>query len=182
MARSRTHAPGGIWVKHSCLLKRIGYLLIFYVNVRGTYHSPNVCLLSFAEWVSVQAFSGLFPFDGFRDETVVLQVVSGARPERPRGSLGLGLTDSIWKMMQECWGGSDRRWAISCIVSYLELSIAPTARTEWPDERAAARSPPFTPVPRSGPSSASPPESEMGATRPNSGRNVFRKLDQLFRA
>jgi hypothetical protein len=182
VARSRTHTSGAIWVRRSCLFKRIGYLLVCYVNVRGTCHLPNVCPLSFAKCVSVQAFSGLFPFDRYRDETVVLQVVSGARPGRPRGSLGLGLTDGIWKMMQECWGSSDRRWTISCIVSHLELSIAPTVRAAGPDERAAARRPAFTPVPRNVPSSASQPESETRVTRPNCGRNFLRKLDRLFRS
>lgn len=56
----------------------------------------------------------------------MLQVISGARPDRPHGSLELGLTDNVWTMMQECWDSSDRRWTISRIVSCLDSPIAPT--------------------------------------------------------
>jgi hypothetical protein len=76
--------------------------------------------------------------------------MSGARPNRPCGGLGLGLTDGVWKMMQECWDSSDRRWTISCIVSYLESSVTPTAMAAGSDGRTE---------PESYPASAYEPES-----------------------
>ena len=92
--------------------------------------------------------------------------------------MGLGLTDGIWRMMQECWGGSDRRWTISRIVSCLESLVAPTVKMVGSDERAGAQGQAFTLVPHSGSPSGSGPELEV--IRPNRRKNFFRKLNQLF--
>jgi len=128
----------------------------------------------------VQAFSGLLPFQGYRDEGVILRVMSGTRPDRPLDGLGLGLTDGIWRMMQECWGSSDRRWTISHIVSHLESSIAPTVKGVGLDEQIE---PPgqlsSAPVPHDDTPSASEPESK--AAQPGRRKNCFRRLGQWFR-
>jgi hypothetical protein len=131
----------------------------------------------------VQAFSGLLPFEGDRKEGVILRVMSGARPNRPQGSLDLGLTDSVWGMIQACWGNSDRRWTISRIVSSLESSITPTAKevkAVKSDERTEPQRQVFsTLVPPGGSASAPKPDSE--AARLNRRKKVFRKLKRLFR-
>jgi hypothetical protein len=87
----------------------------------------------------------------------MLQVMSGARPEKPLGSLDLGLTDGVWAMMQECWDNAGRRWTISRIVSYLESLIAlATVR----DERT---------------------EPEPEVARPKGRDKLLRRVHQLFR-
>ncbi|KAF9646439.1 kinase-like protein [Thelephora ganbajun] len=127
-----------------------------------------------------EAFSGLLPFEGYRDEGVILQVMSGARPNRPQSSLDLGLTDGIWRMVQECWSGSDHRWTISCIVSCLESSIAPTPKMVGSDERTELQRPVSSALAlRDGSAGASEPESE--GIRPNRRKKLFRRLNQLFR-
>ena len=125
----------------------------------------------------VQAFSGLLPFEGYRDEGVILRVMSGARPDRPQGGLDLGLTDSVWGMIQAGWGSSDRRWTISRIVSSLEASITPTAKS---DGRTGPQRPVLSTVVLQG-ASASAPEPDSEAARPNRRKKVFRKLKRLFR-
>lgn len=105
--------------------------------------------------------------------------MSGTRPKRPHGGLGLGLTDSIWKMMQECWGSSDRRWTISRIVSCLESLIAPTVKTVGSDERTEGRNQAFTLILHNGSSSTPKPGSEVA--RLSRRESVFRKMNRLFR-
>ncbi|KAF9781204.1 kinase-like domain-containing protein [Thelephora terrestris] len=111
-----------------------------------------------------EAFSGLFPFEGYRDEGVILQVISGARPDRPHVGPERGLTDGVWAMMQECWDSGDRRWTISSIVSHLEWSIASTGEMVGLDEH------------ESGCAGASEP----GVARQRFRNKLLRGLKQLF--
>ena len=96
----------------------------------------------------------------------MLQVISGARPNRPQGSLDLGLTDGVWTLMQECWDTSDRRWTISRIVSYLESAIAPTAKEVVLGGL------------ESRPTSAS--KARSGVAHPSRLGKLFHGLDQFF--
>lgn len=50
----------------------------------------------------LQIFSGNIPFHTINNNnTVLLRVMQGIRPERPSGAPGL--TDSMWALMQDCW-------------------------------------------------------------------------------
>lgn len=44
-------------------------------------------------------------YEVFRDQTVILKISRGERPSRPDQSAFSrnGLTESIWKLMQDCW-------------------------------------------------------------------------------
>ena len=79
-----------------------------------------------------QVFSGSFPFEGNRNEAVILLVKSGEHPRRPESGSDHGLTDELWKMMKGCWKQTrDRRWNISRIVSILKRhSASAVAGTE----------------------------------------------------
>ena len=77
-----------------------------------------------------QAFSGLIPFEGLRNEAVILPVRSGNHPSRPEGGSDLGLTDELWDMMKACWKRRDRRWKISRIVSTLKYHSAVAETTD----------------------------------------------------
>jgi hypothetical protein len=53
--------------------------------------------------ILTQIFTGHLPFALIREEVVSYQVTKGTRPSRPVNSLKVGLTDSIWGMMVDCW-------------------------------------------------------------------------------
>jgi hypothetical protein len=46
--------------------------------------------------------------------------MQGVRPERPKQALELGLTESIWQLMELCWHGQfEHRPGISSVLRYL---------------------------------------------------------------
>ncbi|KAF8074155.1 kinase-like domain-containing protein [Lyophyllum atratum] len=57
--------------------------------------------------VCYEIFTGDVPFYKLRDTAVILQVMRGARPERPHESSPSwsiwGLTEDVWALMQDCW-------------------------------------------------------------------------------
>ena len=54
------------------------------------------------------------------DYMVLLEVIAGKRPARPPRREVLGLEDSVWNMMQECWGSDPQtRPAIKDVRSFL---------------------------------------------------------------
>ena len=53
--------------------------------------------------VVYEVLSGQAPFAGHRDPEIVLMVLSGKRPERPRGDAGELFTDEIWGVLELCW-------------------------------------------------------------------------------
>ena len=81
-----------------------------------------------------QAFSGRFPFEGIRNEALILPVRSGDHPSRPEAASDLGLTDELWDMMKACWKRRDRRWKISRITSILKSHSSAAAVTEGPSQ------------------------------------------------
>ena len=96
--------------------------------------------------------------------------MSGARPNRPQGSLDLGLTDGVWAMMEECWDTSDRRWSISRIVAYLEASITSTAKMFGPSGRIEPESSP-----------TNPSQTESMVIQSIGWKKPLRRLSRLFR-
>jgi hypothetical protein len=51
-----------------------------------------------------QLFSGQLPFSHIRaDHAVLLQVLAGKRPLKPSASPDIGLTDSVWDLMERGW-------------------------------------------------------------------------------
>jgi len=54
--------------------------------------------------VCIEIFTGIVPFATIRNDTAVMVKASqGGRPDRPEQSVELGLTDSLWALLQECW-------------------------------------------------------------------------------
>jgi hypothetical protein len=47
--------------------------------------------------------TGSVPFSCWHDLKVVSQVTDGARPERPESAEAYGLSDALWKLMEDCW-------------------------------------------------------------------------------
>ena len=53
--------------------------------------------------VIYEVLSGQQPFSKYRGYAVVVRVLQGERPLRPRGVGGVWFTDDIWGVLQRCW-------------------------------------------------------------------------------
>lgn len=51
----------------------------------------------------LQVLTGKVPFHDVRTDTVMMRIVRGIRPERPRLSHAIGFTDPVWTIVEECW-------------------------------------------------------------------------------
>lgn len=47
--------------------------------------------------------TGLSPFGNLSTSEVVFEVLGGGRPSRPANALELGLSDKVWKLLEDCW-------------------------------------------------------------------------------
>jgi hypothetical protein len=47
--------------------------------------------------------TGTLPFGEQTGPEVVAQVLEGARPSKPMNALDLGLSDVVWKLLEDCW-------------------------------------------------------------------------------
>ena len=53
--------------------------------------------------VIYEILSGQAPFAPLRPFEVILRVMKGLRPERPKGEAGVLFTDDIWRTLELCW-------------------------------------------------------------------------------
>ena len=53
--------------------------------------------------VVVEVFTGKLPFEGQKDEAVLLRILEGGRPEMPRNAQVVGFTEEMWKLLEACW-------------------------------------------------------------------------------
>ena len=53
--------------------------------------------------LGVEVFTGKIPFEGLRNEVVLLHISRGSRPEMPRNAHAVGLTVEMWKVLESCW-------------------------------------------------------------------------------
>ena len=53
--------------------------------------------------ITIQAFTGRYPFASHSEMAISLKIIRGERPARPQGAQELGLTDSIWGITCRCW-------------------------------------------------------------------------------
>ena len=71
--------------------------------------------------VIYEVLSGLTPFAGCRDGTVVLKVLDGERPGRPQGAEGARFTDALWEMLERCWNPQPHdRPSVEAVLEFLE--------------------------------------------------------------
>ena len=67
--------------------------------------------------VAYETFSGKIPFHETPDRAVFLKVVEGKSPSR-----GVGFTDDLWKMMEQCWmSHPDHRPNVEDVLQYFEM-------------------------------------------------------------
>jgi hypothetical protein len=43
------------------------------------------------------------PFREYTDTAVLMQIESGKRPKKPANATSLGITESIWMLLEQCW-------------------------------------------------------------------------------
>ena len=69
--------------------------------------------------VIYEVLCGRAPFSNRKDPEVVLLVLQGERPERPRRDEGKLFTDEMWEIMEHCWrqGQNDRINARNVLIS-----------------------------------------------------------------
>lgn len=58
---------------------------------------------------AVEVFTGKIPFEQQRNETAVLRVSQGGRPEMPTNSQTVGLTVGMWDILEGCWQDNPRK-------------------------------------------------------------------------
>ena len=59
--------------------------------------------------LAVEVFSGKVPFGSMKNESVVIQIANGKRPDKPQGAEQLGLTAEMWKFIGQCWNANPNK-------------------------------------------------------------------------
>ena len=50
-----------------------------------------------------QVLTGTLPFGKRTGPEVMFQLLGGVRPSKPKNALELGLSDEVWKLLEDCW-------------------------------------------------------------------------------
>jgi len=50
-----------------------------------------------------QVLTGEQPFSGFKTTELAARVSSGFRPDKPANAEAIGISESLWKLIQKCW-------------------------------------------------------------------------------
>jgi len=58
---------------------------------------------------SYQVLTGEAPFREFKPLELAYHVSHGARPEKPANAKAIGVSDSLWELIQKCWGDDRTR-------------------------------------------------------------------------
>lgn len=70
---------------------------------------------------TVQVLTGELPFRGIRTTELGFSVLQGLRPDRPANSSAIGLSDSLWSVVQHCWDRNmNFRPKVAEVVTHLE--------------------------------------------------------------
>jgi hypothetical protein len=74
---------------------------------------------------SVQVLTAGLPFRGLCQAQVLLKVIGGGRPTKPKNASAIGLSDSLWIFIQRCWDGDmNARPKVTEVVAHLEEATA----------------------------------------------------------
>ena len=125
LACPRTSLSRGVRPRKRASHEENGRLRFWDGDVRSWSHSVILILqsrqltLKNVTHAPLQVLSGSFPFQGLRNEAVILRVRSGDHPRWPQGGSDLGPADELWNIMKLCWQRRDRRCEISRVVSTL---------------------------------------------------------------
>ena len=67
--------------------------------------SKSADVFAFA-MLAVEVFSGKVPFGNMKNESVIIQIATGKRPQKPQTAGQLGLTAEMWKFIEKCWSAN----------------------------------------------------------------------------
>jgi hypothetical protein len=56
-----------------------------------------------------QVLTGEQPFRGIKPLELAFQIPSGLRPARPENAEAIGISESLWELIQKCWDGKNTR-------------------------------------------------------------------------
>ena len=56
-----------------------------------------------------KVLTGTLPFGNITGPEVVFKVVGGGKPSKPANALELGLSDRVWKLLEDCWHNDRKR-------------------------------------------------------------------------
>jgi len=93
----------------------------------------DVYALSMVMW---EVFTGRFPFHELgRDSHIINKVLKGERPKRPSQATGIGLSDTIWEVMERCWQPDHHeRPAVTTVADALEKAKDVAGKLEAPQQ------------------------------------------------
>ena len=79
--------------------------------------------LAHARFLPTQAFTGAPPFGDLESIPAMIAIIQGRRPQRPKH---LGVTGSLWELIQQCWDGSpsERPEASEVLEALLASSVS----------------------------------------------------------
>lgn len=91
-------------------------------DYKGDCESKEGDVFAFA-MVGVEVFTGRVPFEGLEHSVAAVRFFSGHRPDiSEENTPGVGLTQGMVKLLQECWDGKpNQRPPIESVVRRLDL-------------------------------------------------------------
>ena len=70
--------------------------------------------------ISTQVLARDIPFREYTDSDMLTEIQNGKRPQKPANATSLGITDSIWMLLEQCWDWEpERRPDASHVLSVL---------------------------------------------------------------
>ena len=69
----------------------------------------------------LQLVTGRIPFPEFSHHNVIIMILKGRRPQKPRHFDAPGMTLAVWKIAQQCWHDkADERPEVNAVLRSLE--------------------------------------------------------------
>ena len=70
--------------------------------------SPHASFVLLQSLIFVKVLAREVPFSEYADLMVLTEIQNGKRPRRPAGVASLGITESIWMLLEQCWDWEPR--------------------------------------------------------------------------
>ena len=77
-------------------------------NAAPVIESKAADVFAFA-MLAVEVFTSKIPFEGQKNEVVVVHISRGGRPEMPGNAQLVGLTCAMWRLLESCWQHNPNR-------------------------------------------------------------------------
>lgn len=84
-------------------IEEVGLLFSWNDNIRGVLSSSHPQQAGLSDTDTQQVLTGRVPFHDVKTDAVMMRIVRGIRPERPRLSHSIGFTGPVWTIVEGCW-------------------------------------------------------------------------------